>query len=407
MRQKRAKTYRKHLTYLHLNFHFRTPYQILVDDEIVLEAVRCKLDLGKALVRTVQQQGGAPERGGERERGAGRESYSGREQQYQQRGGRGGDRGAEKGGDKGGVKMMITQCCMEALYNSGNEEAIAIAKGMERRRCGHRPLPKGKAAEAAAAAKAEAEAAEAAKAEAEADENEDADSEKPKKKSKKKKEPELGTLKPHDCLYSVIVHNNQNKHRYLVATQKTKLRARLRKIPAVPLIYLSRSVMVMEPMSPATVKERERIEAAKLVGGLNTVSGKRKRGAEEGGEDGSDSEGDGEGKEGGQQEKKKVKVKGPKQPNPLSIKKKKTTSATTPKPKVSGGEGGENNEDGGEGEKKKRRRRTHHGGAKADGTDASDLAESKESSEPKELSEPSEPKEVKEVNETVDEAMED
>lgn len=56
MRQKRAKSYRKQLQYLRLNFKFREPYQILLDDQIILEAVRTKQDLHKTLERTVQGQ---------------------------------------------------------------------------------------------------------------------------------------------------------------------------------------------------------------------------------------------------------------------------------------------------------------------------------------------------------------
>ena len=92
MRQKRAKAYRKQMAYYKYNFKFREPYQVLVDDELVLESSRIKLNLSAALERTIQ----AP------------------------------------------VKPMITQCCMEALYRSKNEDAITLAKRFERRRCGHR-----------------------------------------------------------------------------------------------------------------------------------------------------------------------------------------------------------------------------------------------------------------------------
>lgn len=54
MRQKRAKSYKKQLEYLKLNFKFREPYQILLDDQIILESVKMKIDLVKALQRTVQ-----------------------------------------------------------------------------------------------------------------------------------------------------------------------------------------------------------------------------------------------------------------------------------------------------------------------------------------------------------------
>ena len=299
MRQKRAKAYRKQMSYYQMNFKFREPYQLLVDDEIILESCRIKVDLQKALERTIQGQ----------------------------------------------VKPMITQCCMEALYRSENQQAIALGKSFERRRCGHRPAPKGRAAIAAAAAAA------AASGEASKD-------------GESKEVDKDGPRKPHDCLWEVIVHNNQNQHRYVVATQKDKLRNRLRRIPAVPMLYLSRSVMIMEPMSPITERARALIEVKKLTQGLNdpqtALKNKTSRGSDA---DNSDEEGLEE-KDGEQKQKKKAKS-GPKQPNPLSMKKKKKepTNAANGKeqkklPNVIDSEEQEQN-----GQKKQRRRRKHHGGA--------------------------------------------
>lgn len=45
-----------------------------------------------------------------------------------------------------------------------------------------------------------------------------------------------------------------NKHRYVVATQSQPLRVKLRAIPAVPIVHVNRSVMVLEPPSDATLK---------------------------------------------------------------------------------------------------------------------------------------------------------
>ena len=76
----------------------------------------------------------------------------------------------------------------------------------------------------------------------------------------------------------------------------------MRQIPAVPMVYIKRAVMIMEPPNPATLARRDALEREKL-GGLEGLH-KRK------------SEGDGE-------QSSKKKKKGPKEPNPLSVKKRK------------------------------------------------------------------------------------
>lgn len=159
------------LVYNH-TFKFREPYQVLVDDQLVLDCYKSSFDLVKGLKRTLQAE----------------------------------------------VKVMITQCCMQALYAYGNQEAIDIAKGFERRRCNHPP-----------------------------------------------KDP----LPPQKCLNDVVNVNGNNKHRYVVASQDLNIRRSLRKIPGVPLIHLSRSVMVMEPLSDASARISAKVEESKLFKGLN------------------------------------------------------------------------------------------------------------------------------------------
>lgn len=48
-----------------------------------------------------------------------------------------------------------------------------------------------------------------------------------------------------------------NKHRYVIATQSQPLRVQLRTIPAVPLVHINRAVMVLEPPSDITIKTKE------------------------------------------------------------------------------------------------------------------------------------------------------
>lgn len=152
------------------------------------------------------------------------------------------------------VKPMITQCCMQALYLTDNQPAIELAKTFERRRCNHPP-----------------------------------------------KDPKP----PAECIESIVNINGANKHRYIVASQSTRLRRHLRAVPGVPLVFMNRSVMVMEPASDASQRAAALSENAKLTAGLND--------AKVGYVDKADEE-----------EKPKKKRKGPAEPNPLSIKKKKT-----------------------------------------------------------------------------------
>jgi U3 small nucleolar RNA-associated protein 23 len=103
-------------------------------------------------------------------------------------------------------------------------------------------------------------------------------------------------------------------------------RAQAREIPGVPIIYVKRSVMVLEELSGASLGVRRREEKDKFTEGiLGMQSRKRKRE-----EDDKENEGnDVDGKDGGEIEaiapkKKMKKIRGP---NPLSVLKKK------PKPK--------------------------------------------------------------------------
>lgn len=46
----------------------------------------------------------------------------------------------------------------------------------------------------------------------------------------------------------------KNKHRYVLATQSQPLRSKMRIIPAVPIVHVTRSVMILEPPSDATIR---------------------------------------------------------------------------------------------------------------------------------------------------------
>ncbi|AMD20160.1 HCR010Cp [Eremothecium sinecaudum] len=208
MRQKRAKAYKKQMTVYNHTFKFRQPYQVIVDDLIVLESSKSSFDLAKGLKRTLQAE----------------------------------------------VKPMITQCCMQKLYEAKNQEAISQAKNYERRRCNH---------------------------------------------FKETKE-------PIECIRSIVDIKGTNQHRYVVATQDINIRRKLRSIPGVPLVYINRAVMVMEPLSTASAKASNQKEQEKLVQGLNdpNYASVVKENTSE-------------------NTPAPVKKRGPKQPNPLSVKKRR------------------------------------------------------------------------------------
>ncbi|TFB06189.1 rRNA-processing protein utp23 [Trichoderma ghanense] len=188
----------------------------------------------------------------------------------------------------GKVKILITQCEIRKLYadkdQPGGNAAIELAKTFERRRCGHHP------------------------------------DEYPK------------PLETIECLRSVVdpKSTGENKHRYVVASQNLDVRRMLRGIRGVPLIYIKRSVMILEPMADESVQIREREERRKFRAEIKKTVGKRKREEkDEGAENGDHSESDDEDGERSKvtqaptTEKKPKKNRGVKGANPLSVKKKK------------------------------------------------------------------------------------
>ena len=127
-----------------------------------------------------------------------------------------------------------------------------------------------------------------------------------------------------ECLESVVdpKGSGRNRFNYVVASQDEGVRRAMRAKAGVPLVYLKRSVMILEPMGVVSEEVREREEKGKvragLKGGRGAVRGGGKRKREES-EDGGDAEVGG----GEEPVTKKKKLKGPKGPNPLSVKKSK------------------------------------------------------------------------------------
>lgn len=199
---------------------------------------------------------------------------------------------------------MITQCCIHELYLQGKAQqpAVDLAKMFERRKCNHKEAIPGD-----------------------------------------------------DCLASVIGANSflfscyrtiphesvlarmncsgdTNKHRYVVSTQSQPLRVKLRSIPGVPILHVNRSVMILEPPSDTTLRAKHLVslvhsgiyftglmiiflqaEQQSLAPSTSEI-GKLKAAAPE-------------------SQPVKKKKKGPKGPNPLSIKKKKVVEPPATKVK--------------------------------------------------------------------------
>lgn len=142
-----------------------------------------------------------------------------------------------------------------------------------------------------------------------------------------------------ECIRSVVdpKSTGANKHRYVCAVNDDELRASLREVAGVPLLYIRRSVMTLEPMAEVSAKARSReergkfrAEIKKVVAGGGAGEKKRKRadGDDEDDEDSDDSQDEKDKKAAGNSNgnpdaKKRKKAYGQKLPNPLSIKKKK------------------------------------------------------------------------------------
>ena len=147
----------------------------------------------------------------------------------------------------------------------------------------------------------------------------------------------LSTL---ECFNSVIDPRNSgtNKNRYVVASQDEDVRKYCRGIKGVPLVFVKRSVMVMEPMAVGSVNAREGMEREKFRSGLKTrgtaLVGKRKRDEDGGNATAAEGQAAEQNTENDERAGKRKKVRGPKGPNPLSVKKPKKTTVDDQKEKT-------------------------------------------------------------------------
>ena len=145
----------------------------------------------------------------------------------------------------------------------------------------------------------------------------------------------LSTL---ECLSSVIDPKNSrtNKNRYIIASQSEEFRRQCREIKGVPLVYVKRSVMVMEPMAEASLGAREGFEKGKFRAGIRgktpATSLKRKRRDESNGSERDEAQGNDASDrvaELSEAQKRRKKSRGPKGPNPLSVQKPRRAKEST------------------------------------------------------------------------------
>ncbi|KAJ1719337.1 hypothetical protein LPJ53_005889 [Coemansia erecta] len=119
------------------------------------------------------------------------------------------------------------------------------------------------------------------------------------------KDPVSGT----QCIEELL--NGENKNNYCIAVQSEELRSKLREIPGVPILHIRRTIVILETTSQATKDKREVVVKEKLA-----VSAAEKKLLQDV-------------KKAEISEKQALKKnvprkkKGPKGPNPLSVKKKK------------------------------------------------------------------------------------
>lgn len=193
MRGKRSKAYRKLLKQYELAFNFRQPYQVLVDADLIKDAHRFAIDLPQYFENTLH---------GEVKilvtQCSMRHLYDAQKKQSEQyHNNNQSQKKAQQQQKQGGKEKQKQQQRQEEDVNNNVDmrRVIEKAKEFERRRCGHRP--------------------------------------------EEYPEP-LGTL---ECLGECV--GKTNKHRYVVASQDPEVRAKMRGIPGVPLIYISRSVMIV------------------------------------------------------------------------------------------------------------------------------------------------------------------
>ncbi|KIV86918.1 hypothetical protein PV11_02494 [Exophiala sideris] len=154
--------------------------------------------------------------------------------------------------------------------------------------------------------------------------------------------------KQHYILASADAEDNERRRRGYI-----DVRERARMIPGVPIVYVKRSVMILEELSGASEGVRRRGEKDKFSEGLIGLDRKRKRGDGEG-----DSEDEDLALEDGNTGAKVRGATRAKGPNPLSVRKKKVKTTQ---------DGQQDSKEEGQAKRKRKRRKNAGGTAQADG----------------------------------------
>jgi len=124
---------------------------------------------------------------------------------------------------------VITQCCIQSLYDQGAEgqAAVDMAKEFERRKCNHfKQRPEDECMIAMA-----------------------------------------GTLFSPSLFPRRVCADEEgrvgeeNKNRYVIATQSLELRKELRKVAGTPIVYIARSVVLLETPSDQTLAKKSAVRS--------------------------------------------------------------------------------------------------------------------------------------------------
>ncbi|KAK3831480.1 MAG: Fcf1-domain-containing protein [Linnemannia gamsii] len=266
MRLKRTKDYKRYMNMYCQTFHFRKPFQVLVDADFIQTALDQRLDLRTNIPKVLCDAS----------------------------------------------KQMVTPCTMALLKSRGEDAsgAFLASKRFEKRRCKHQQA-----------------------------------------------------VDEAICLSQII--SNSNPHNYVVASQSKKLRSQFAQVPGVPLLYINRANLILEPPSDASMNKSKQIESGKThastkeLATLKTVkvTGQGKVSIDAKAAKKLEERQASKKQKREIQKAKLVKKLGPKEPNPLSVKKKKKVAptpaaGTAEKKQKAEGESAE-----GAPEKKKRKRR--------------------------------------------------
>lgn len=137
---------------------------------------------------------------------------------------------------------MITQCCIQELYLEWktDQAPIDLAKTFERRKCNHREAIPGDECLASVIGMCLSVCLSIYL-------------------------PPLSQYPNAHDLSAKSPAGETNKHRYVVATQSQELRQKLRAIPAVPIVHVNRSVMILEPPSGTTLRAKALVSSSQSL----------------------------------------------------------------------------------------------------------------------------------------------